>query len=101
MASRDELFASESLDNQEERYLSDAGSANTLNADVLGNSASSSLGYNSIYYNNNQLQRQQLQQQLRRQQLLRKQQQQLNGYMTGNGLLNNQLQQRMMLSGNR
>ena len=99
MASRDELFASESLDNQEERYLSDAGSANTLNADVLGNSASSSLGYNSIYYNNNQLQRQQLQQQLRRQQLLR-QQQQL-GYMTGTGLLNNQMQQRMALAGNR
>ena len=99
MAARDELFAAESADTQETRYLSDAGSANTLNADVLGNSASSSLGYNSIYYNNNQLQRQQLQQQLRRQQLLR-QQQQL-GYMTGTGLLNNQMQQRMMLSGNR
>ena len=102
MASRDDMYAAESQD-----YLSEAGSANSLNADVLGGSASSNLGYNSMQYlnnnqlNNNQLQqRQLLQQQLRRQQL--QQQQQVNSYMTGTGLRgNNQLQQRMALAGNR
>ena len=104
MASRDDMYAAESQD-----YLSEAGSANSLNADVLGGSASSNLGYNSMQYlNNNQLQqRQLLQQQLRRQQLIRQQQQlqqqqQVNSYMTGTGLRgNNQLQQRMALAGNR
>ena len=111
MASRDDMYAAESQD-----YLSEAGSANSLNADVLGGSASSNLGYNSMQYlnnnqlNNNQLQqRQLLQQQLRRQQLIRQQQQlqqqqqqQVNSYMTGTGLrANNQLQQRMALAGNR
>jgi len=109
VASRDDMYAAESQD-----YLSEAGSANSLNADVLGGSASSNLGYNSMQYlnnnqlNNNQLQqRQLLQQQLRRQQLIRQQQQlqqqqQVNSYMTGTGLRgNNQLQQRMALAGNR
>ena len=58
MASRDDMYAAESQD-----YLSEAGSANSLNADVLGGSASSNLGYNSMQYlNNNQLNNNQLQQ---------------------------------------
>ena len=63
VSGRDELYAAES--DTKERYLSEAGSSNTLNADVLGASASSGLGYNSLLYNNQMQQQQLLRQQVR------------------------------------